>query len=730
MSSTLTGSGQLSGAFITGLDSKVQLTGNMTLGTSNASLGVEFGGSLEIGPHTLTLLDSDGAEFYGDVTLGLNGTSSTAPGRLQAARGITLMTGQTITGAGTIEVGSASASAFTNNGALSGTSAASPLVLSGYVTGNGTMANVEVRGTLDPGVPTTIANYGSVVYQGTLALDLRGNTPGTGYDQINHSTNATLGGTLSVTLGNNYVPVPGSQWTLIKTSGSFTGQFSHVQLPAPVSGRNWQVVTTSNSIVLQLVDLALTITPSTIAENGGSVTGRVTRTTLDASQPLIVNLTSSDTTEATVPATVTIPAGATSANFTIQIVDDSILDDFQSVNITASSAGFGSVSQTLIVTDVETLSLAVSADSVLETTGSITGTVTRNNTDLGSARTINLQSSDLTELSVPASVIIPAGQSSVTFTIAIVDDNLLDGTQTATITAHSPGYTSASKSVDVLDLELLSLTLLSTSISENGGTAQARLTRTNSNIGLPLTVNLQSSDTSEATVPAQVTIAAGASFVLFQVTAVDDTLLDGLQNAIITASATGYRNETQTLSVTDFESLSLSLSSTSISESGGSSVATITRSNTDISQPLTVTLTGSDTSEATIPATVTIPANQSSATFTINAVDDDLLDGTQTVTLTATAADYQSATSVVTVVDSEQVLLSIDRTSISEKSGSAIGTVRRSNSDVNLPLAVQINSSDLSEATVPGIVVIPPGPMRLHSRSPLWTMRSWMALKA
>ena len=52
------------------------------------------------------------------------------------------------------------------------------------------------------------------------------------------------------------------------------------------------------------------------------------------------------------------------------------------------------------------------------------------------------------------------------------------------------------------DYETLSLTISPTwIISENGGTTTGTVTRNNTDRSLPLTVNLASSDTSEATVP-------------------------------------------------------------------------------------------------------------------------------------------------------------------------------------------------------------------------------------
>ncbi|MEJ7594549.1 MAG: RsmE family RNA methyltransferase [Planctomycetaceae bacterium] len=58
-----------------------------------------------------------------------------------------------------------------------------------------------------------------------------------------------------------------------------------------------------------------------------------------------------------------------------------------------------------------------------------------------------------------------------------------------------------------------------------------------------------------------------------------------------------------------------------------------------------------------MPATVTIPAGQSSITFFIDAVNDPGLDGPQNVAITATSAGYVSGTVGVTVLDHEPPVL-------------------------------------------------------------------------
>ncbi|MDA1052613.1 MAG: GEVED domain-containing protein [Planctomycetota bacterium] len=208
--------------------------------------------------------------------------------------------------------------------------------------------------------------------------------------------------------------------------------------------------------------------------------------------------------------------------------------------------------------------------------------------------------------------------------------------------------------VDFDPPKALSLTIDAASISENGGTTTATVNRTDTSGNLP--VNLLSNDTSEATVVASVVIADGqATSPAFAITGVDDALLDGAQLVTITASANGYVDGTGMVDVTDHESLTVSITAASISEKGGSSTATITRSNTDDSQSLIVSLSSDDTSEATVPALIQIPADKDSMTFAVDAVDDFVLDGTQTITIQATSPGFLSGSDSLDVTDDDRI---------------------------------------------------------------------------
>lgn len=100
--------------------------------------------------------------------------------------------------------------------------------------------------------------------------------------------------------------------------------------------------------------------------------------------------------------------------------------------------------------------------------------------------------------------------------------------------------------------------------------------------------------------------------------------------------------------------LTVTLAAGSVYEAAGANATTgtVTRDG-DLSQSLVVTLSSNDTTEATVPATVTIAAGQASATFTISAVDDAIIDGTQIATIGAAAANYRSGSANLSVTDND-----------------------------------------------------------------------------
>lgn len=158
----------------------------------------------------------------------------------------------------------------------------------------------------------------------------------------------------------------------------------------------------------------LSLNPTSVV-GGNSATGTVTLTAAAPSGGFVVNLSSSNPSVASVPSSVTVPAGATSANFT---VSTTAVSASTNVTITASA---GSVSRTATLTvnpsssSVSLQSLTISPTSVWGGS-SATGTVRLSGPAPAGGAVVQLRSNS-SRATVPSTVTVPAGATSANFTI-------------------------------------------------------------------------------------------------------------------------------------------------------------------------------------------------------------------------------------------------------------------------------------------------------------------------
>ncbi|TWU51636.1 dockerin type I domain-containing protein [Rubripirellula reticaptiva] len=208
--------------------------------------------------------------------------------------------------------------------------------------------------------------------------------------------------------------------------------------------------------VLPAPSLALEISQSRIKEDGDVDAASLTvrRSGAAANVDTVISLSSDDATEATVPATVTIPAGQTTATVSISAVDDNLLDGDQTVTLSASGAGIASSTAQLVVGDAESISATVTGNMIAEQdAGSVFLVLARSNTDVGDAITVNIAGFDRSQLDLAASVEIAAGQQEVRVPIVPVDDNVPELTLAVTLTASAVFYESDSVDFEILDNE-------------------------------------------------------------------------------------------------------------------------------------------------------------------------------------------------------------------------------------------------------------------------------------
>ncbi len=268
-----------------------------------------------------------------------------------------------------------------------------------------------------------------------------------------------------------------------KLTSSDVGQF----------GMNTPAYFAVDNLVLARERVPVYIDVRSVSEGDGTnaAVGLVGRVSSDASQPLTVQSSSTDTSEIEVPPAVTIPAGDMFAEFPIHAVDDDLVDGTQTVAILADADGYATGVASISVLDDDVLRLTVTADpgSISEadavTPPAATGSVHRNTDDVSQPLTVLLTADDDTELLVPDSVVIPIGETSAEFPISAVDDAVVDGTQSAAITAIADGYLAGTVNVDVLDDDVLSLAVEMTPgvISESTARPTARFEDLGATIG-------------------------------------------------------------------------------------------------------------------------------------------------------------------------------------------------------------------------------------------------------
>jgi len=109
---------------------------------------------------------------------------------------------------------------------------------------------------------------------------------------------------------------------------------------------------------------------------------------------------------------------------------------------------------------------------------------------------------------------------------------------------------------------------------------------------------------------------------------------------------------TRDLGAYEIRPLTLSLTSNRINENG-STTAAVTRSSA-IDNALSVTISSSEPNIATAATTsVLIPAGEESATFTINAINDDIITNNRNTTIEVSAIDFDSARAELRVIEDD-----------------------------------------------------------------------------
>ncbi len=467
------------------------------------------------------------------------------------------------------------------------------------------------------------------------------------------------------------------------TSATFTVNTTTVASGTPVS-ISASYGSTSQSGTLTVSPQAvssLTLAPGSVL-GGTSSTATVTLAAPAPAGGAVITLSSSDTSAAQVPATVTVAANATTATFS---VDTSPVASDAALTI---SATYGSTqSASLTVTAAALNSVSVSPASVSGGSSS-TGTVTLSGPAPAGGAVVALASSDTAAAQVPASVTVAANATTATFTITtspVASDAAL------TISATYGSTQNAGFTVTAAVLNSVSVNPASV---QGGASSTGTVTLSGPAPAGGAVVALASSDTAAAQVSASVTVAANATTATFTI-----TTSPVASDAALTISGSYGGTQTTSLTVTAAVLNSVSVNPASV-VGGSSSTGTVTLSGPAATGGVVVTLSSSDTAAAQVPASVTVAANATTATFSISS---DPVASDAALTISATYGSTQTAGFTVTAAVVNSV--SLNPTSVLGGSSST-GTVTLNGPAPTAGAVVTLTSSDTAAAQVPANVTV------------------------
>jgi len=389
------------------------------------------------------------------------------------------------------------------------------------------------------------------------------------------------------------IPAGATQGTVTIRTTPVSSQTA-VTLTATADG----VSVTTTLTVLPPALNGLTLSPTSVG-GGGSSTGTVTLNGVAPTGGATINLASNNA-NASTPANVVVPAGATSTTFSITTLA------FATAKTATITATQGSVTEsaTLSINPLSLLSLALHPATVIGGSTS-TGTVTLNAPAEAGGAVVKLSSSLAAVATTPTSITIPAGQSSATFT---VKTSAVSTQKVTTIRAmfKTEPVTSA---LTVNPPTLTSFSLDPPAVT-GGMSSGGSVTLSGPAPAGGIIVKLESNQ-SAATVPPAVIVGAGKSSATFSVKTVAVT---AQTSATITASLNGV-SQSAPLTINSAVLASLTLNPSSV-KSGSNSTGTVTLTGPAPAKGLVITLS-SNQSQATPPETVTVAAGRTAATFTI-----------------------------------------------------------------------------------------------------------------
>ena len=631
--------------------------------------------------------------------------------------------------------------ASANNATIAGDTTTADLVITdddvpAITVANATAAEGDGTATFTVTLDQEAANDVTVIYM-TSDGSSDGATAGSDY------TAATQTMTISAGLSTGTIKIPVTDDSTDEVSETAT-----LTLVSPSNATISGDTTTADLVITDNDQPVATIGNLTVGESDNTGTFTVT---LDQTAAEDVTITYSTADGSSNPATatsdyttstgtLTISAGASTGTIQVPILLDTTDELAETATLTingatnATIAGDSATADLVITDDDDPIISFVSNETVSETDGSATFTVTLDRTPAEDVTVVYVTSDGTTTengdyTAQSATLTISAGQTSGTISVPILTDTDSESTETATLTLSSPTNGTIVGDTTTADLEITNvegvlLTIADQSIDENGGTSTFTVTLSEAS-GSDVTVEYATSsgtaiDGEDYTgAVGTLTITAGSTTGIIEVPMKDDSDNEDNETATLTLSNSTnatISDATADLVITDDDGIEIGLSTAhsggstdnlTVGEGDGTGTFTVTldqTSSSDITIEYTTSSgTATDGSDYTgTTGTLTISAGETSGTVTIPITDDTTDEATETATVTlgnpvgATLnADTTSADFVITDNDGPEIWFSDPGVG-----DSTAGNVTVGESDGNATFTVTLSEAPAEDVTV------------------------------
>ena len=416
----------------------------------------------------------------------------------------------------------------------------------------------------------------------------------------------------------------------------------------------------------------------------------------------------------TLPESVTIGRNQTGTAFYVNIVDDDIYNNDDSVVvITARGAGYADATGRLVIEDNEyaDMTLTTSRQEVGE------GESFRLTVTLPKAAAkdteIRFTAETPKRFSMPTSVTIPQGQNSASIDVEVIDNNTPELQLTTAFYATAEKYNKAECLVVVNDNDMpeLELVLSPTQISEGAGPTaiMAKLLR-RSHADSDIVIVM--SDDSQGDIyysQKRFTMKAGVTTAEFALGVVDNAQKEGDRTVNISAgvyvsscncAASGSTIGASSVAVNilddDGPTLSVTSSSSSLLEGKTDATVLTIRRNTGTTGTTNVSITSDQDSSLSYNHTATIADGQESTTIPVSVLKNEVSNDERTVVFTVTADGYTQGTCWALITDQTMPDATVDAPILAQADVPAAGTTEvtitvNNIGNVDLPAQTKIN---------------------------------------